>query len=179
MADMMPDDSHPQRYEPWAVRALWIVLLATAGFAAWVYAEGGLLTALVFVATELIVWIWGIFKVGMIFAVLSLGLSAWPGARSLWLGTTVVSVLVSVPWSIYSADATVYSLPHPALRSAFWEYLLVHNWPEVIAFALVVLVVTTWVTRLYFPKLRGWYFAIFWTVTVAWLLMLPATLPLG
>ncbi|MDA8347083.1 MAG: hypothetical protein M0Z66_16715 [Thermaerobacter sp.] len=175
MDDMMPDGSHPQRYEPWAVRALWIVLLATAGFAAWTYAEGGMLTALVFVATELIMWVWGIVKVGMVFAVLSAALSAWPGARSLWVGATVVSVLVSVPGSIIFADATVSSLHHNS--SAFWQYQLVHNWPESIVFVLVVLAVTLWVARLYFPKLRAWNLAIFWAVTVGWLLLLPATLP--
>ncbi|MDA8344788.1 MAG: hypothetical protein M0Z66_04815 [Thermaerobacter sp.] len=90
---------------------LWIVLLATAGFVAWAYAVGGPLSALVFALTDLILWGWGIVKVGMIFAVLSLGLSAWPGARSLWLGATVVSVLVSVPASIVQApQVTAYDL---------------------------------------------------------------------
>ncbi|MDA8344786.1 MAG: hypothetical protein M0Z66_04805 [Thermaerobacter sp.] len=119
--------------------------------------------------TELVLWGWEILVIAVIFAALSLGLSAWPGKRAFWLGVTVMTVLTDVPASISTAVHLAQFFPHPAPASTLvGNYLLVHNWPELTAYDLLVLGVTAWVGLLYFPRLRGWRLAVFWTVTVVW-----------
>lgn len=53
--DIQAEGSPHRRSDRWAVRALWFVLLASAGFAAWSYAEGGLVVAASFAAGVLVV----------------------------------------------------------------------------------------------------------------------------
>ncbi|MDA8346284.1 MAG: hypothetical protein M0Z66_12495 [Thermaerobacter sp.] len=167
--DTTAEGSPRKRSDRWAVRALWFVLLASAGFAAWSYWEGGVPAAGTFALTELISWVLGVVKLAVIFAILSLALSAWPGRRSFWLGTTVTSVLTAVPASIYSAATTVYyhNIAVSRTGSFVTRYLVFHNWPQNTAYLLLLCAVTAWVALLYFPKVRGWRFVVFWVVTVA------------
>ncbi|MDA8344785.1 MAG: hypothetical protein M0Z66_04800 [Thermaerobacter sp.] len=42
LVDVTADGCPPKRSDRWAVRVLWIVLVASVGFGAWSYVEGGL-----------------------------------------------------------------------------------------------------------------------------------------
>ncbi|MDA8344621.1 MAG: hypothetical protein M0Z66_03975 [Thermaerobacter sp.] len=173
--DIQAEGSPHRRTDRWAVRSLWFVLLALAGFTAWSYAEGGLVPATSFAVGVLVVWIRGFLQNAVVFGILSLALSAWPGGRSFWLGTTVLSVLTAIPVDFYNAATTSFNnIAASPFFSPFTRFLLLHSWLEFAAYVLLLLAVTTWVTLLYFPKLRGWRFAVFWVVTVASGLALPA-----
>jgi len=178
LTDTSPAGSVPKRPDAWAIRAIWVVFLATAGFGAWTWTQGGALAAALLVGTELLLWILGIVKIGFGFVVLSAIFSAWPGARSLWLAATVETVLVSVPASIVNADATIYSMPHQGNPPPFWQYQFVHNWPENMVYIPLVAAVTVWVVALYFPKIRGWQFAVAWAAMAVLCIANPGVFPL-
>lgn len=156
-----------KRSDRWAVRALWLVLLASAGFGVWSYAEGGLPFAVTFGGAELIFCGWQFMLIAVIFVTLLLALSAWPGKRALWLGVAVMTVFTSIPASVVTAIHLAQGFPH-ASPVITWlsDYLLMHNWPELVAYDLAVLAVSAWVALLYFPRLRGWRLAVYWTATV-------------
>ncbi len=164
-----------RRSDRWAVRALWFVLLAATGFTAWSVVEGGWITAVSYALMVLVIWARGFVQNAVVFGILSLVLSAWPGRRSYWLGSTVLSVLTATPVNFYDGATTTFdNIAASPSFSPFTQFLLLHSWLEFAAYVLLLLAVTAWVTLLYFPKLRSWRFVVFWAVTVTIGLVHPA-----
>ncbi|MDA8345397.1 MAG: hypothetical protein M0Z66_07925 [Thermaerobacter sp.] len=145
---------------------MWIILIGSVGFAV-CYVEGGLPDAVSFGGVALVFWGWDIIVIGAIFSVLSLVFSAWPGKRAFWLAVTQMAVITTVPGVIVTAVQTAQIFPNPApAATQLGNYLLLHNWPEIVSYDLVLAGVTAWIALLHFPRIRGWRLLVFWTVTV-------------
>ena len=167
--DITAEGSPQRRSDRWAIRAVWLVIAVDVLFALWSYWQNGIWLAGMFLSEQVIDWGLGIVLAVIVFAVLSLALAAWPGRRSFWVSTVVMSILVSIPNAAYDAESVVLTFSPPSPYRPFFggDYLIFHPLAIMIPYDLLVLVVSPWVIRLYFPAVRGWRFTVFWVFTVA------------
>lgn len=170
-----PEGTMGRRLGRWPVRAIWVALLVMAWLCVWSYIDGGTSAALSFTMTVLIFVFRSLVKTAVVFAVLSLVFSAWPGQRSFWLGTAVTSFIPAVPVFVYTSPMVSfkYLVTHSTLSSITW-FLNANYWLEPATYVALLLVVTAWIAPRYFPKVDGWRLVVFLAVTVAVGLLLPA-----